>query len=155
MDEFTLNRSQLIDRPIDEVFSFFADAKNLGTITPGWLDFRIATRAPIEMTEGVVIDYTLKLRGIPVRWQSEITAWEPPFRFVDEQRRGPYRYWIHEHEFEAVGETSTLVRDHVRYGVPGGTLVHKLFVEPDLERVFSYRAKKLDEIFHGKESTTQ
>jgi ligand-binding SRPBCC domain-containing protein len=155
MREFTLNRSQLIDRPIDELFSFFAKAENLGAISPEWLDFRIATSAPIEMAEGAVIDYTIKLRGMPMRWRSEITAWEPPYRFVDEQRRGPYRYWIHEHEFEAVSETATLVHDRVRYDVPGGALVHKLFVEPDLERLFSYRAKKLDEIFHPDRGINQ
>jgi ligand-binding SRPBCC domain-containing protein len=105
------------------------------------------------MGEGVNIDYSIRLRGVPVRWRSEITAWEPPYRFVDEQRRGPYRYWIHEHTFEPVDEHTTLVRDRVRYDVPGGTLIHKFFVEPDLERVFSYRAAKLDEIFSARAGT--
>ena len=148
MREFTLKRSQTIERPLDEVFAFFSDAQNLSVITPDWLKFEIVTPTPIEMGAGTRIDYRIKLHGIPLPWQSEITAWEPPHRFVDEQRRGPYRYWIHEHTFTADGVNRTIIRDRVRYAVPGGALVHRLFVGPDLERVFNYRAQKLDEIFH-------
>lgn len=148
--EFKLERNQFIDGPLQEVFAFFSDAHNLTSITPDWLKFEILTPQPIEMCAGTLIDYKLRLRGIPLRWQSEITQWEPPYRFVDEQRRGPYRYWIHEHTFDAVAANRTIVRDRVRYDVPGHTLVHKLFVEPDLERVFTYRAQKLDEILHGQ-----
>jgi ligand-binding SRPBCC domain-containing protein len=148
--EFTLERAQVIERPLDEVFAFFSDARNLATITPDWLNFKIVSEQSIEMGAGTFIDYELKLHGIPLRWRSEITAWEPPVRFVDEQRRGPYRYWIHEHSFEALDINRTVVRDRVRYAVPGGLLAHKLFVENDLERVFTYRAEKLDEIFHGE-----
>jgi ligand-binding SRPBCC domain-containing protein len=102
------------------------------------------------MGEGTIIDYRLKLHGVPLRWRSEITGWDPPVKFVDEQRRGPYRHWIHEHTFESVGARRTIVRDRVRYAVPGGRLVHRLFVAPDLERVFAYRAEKLNQIFHGE-----
>lgn len=149
---FTLERHQVVDRPLPEVFAFFADARNLALITPPWLNFEIRSAQPIEMVEGAVIDYRLKLRGVPLNWRSEITVWDPPFRFVDEQRRGPYRYWIHEHTFGADGAGRTIVGDRVRYDVPGGALVHRLFVEPDLERVFAYRAGKLDVIFHGHRS---
>ena len=148
--EFTLERAQVIERPLDEVFAFFSDAHNLATITPDWLNFKIMSEQPVEMGAGVPIDYELKLHGLRLRWRSEITEWEPPTRFVDEQRRGPYRYWVHEHSFNADGPNRTIVRDRVRYAVPGGTLVHKLFVEPDLERVFTFRAEKLDGIFHGE-----
>jgi ligand-binding SRPBCC domain-containing protein len=144
--EFTLEREQSIDLPLQEVFAFFSDAHNLAVITPEWLRFEIVTPEPIEMRMGTLIDYKLRLRGIPLKWQSEITAWEPPHRFVDEQRRGPYRYWIHEHTFDAAGPRRTIVRDRVRYDVPGGRPVQRLFVQPDLERVFDYRARKLDEI---------
>ena len=154
MREFTLEREQVIDRPLHEVFAFFSDAQNLSVLTPDWLEFQIVTPLPIEMGAGTMINYRIKLHGIPMRWRSEITAWEPPYRFVDEQRRGPYRYWIHEHTFDADGDNRTIIRDRVRYAVPGGTLVHKLFVEPDLERVFTYRARKLDEIFRGERTAT-
>ena len=136
---------QWFPRRPEEVFSFFSDALNLELITPPWLRFKVLTVSPVEMKEGTVIDYRLKLRGIPLRWQSQITAWEPPHRFVDQQRRGPYRLWIHEHSFvESNG--GTLARDRVEYSVPGGMLVQKLFVEPELKRIFAYRSRKMQEI---------
>jgi ligand-binding SRPBCC domain-containing protein len=79
-------------------------------------------------------------------WQSEITAWEPPRRFVDEQRRGPYRLWVHEHRFDA-GDGGTLARDKVEYAVLGGGLVNRLFVVGDLRKIFDYRAEALKEQF--------
>jgi ligand-binding SRPBCC domain-containing protein len=131
-----------LPRPREEVFDFFADAGNLQTLTPDWLDFSVLTPAPIPMRAGAVIDYRLKLHGISIRWQSEITAWEPPRRFVDEQRRGPYRLWIHEHCFET-REGGTRVIDRVRYAVPGGRLIDWLFVRRDVERIFQFRREKL------------
>jgi ligand-binding SRPBCC domain-containing protein len=129
----------------EEVFTFFSDALNLELITPSWLRFKVLTVSPIEMREGTVIDYRLRLRGIPLRWQSQITAWEPPHRFVDQQRQGPYRLWIHEHTFvESNG--GTLARDRVEYAVPGGMLVQKFFVEPELKRIFAYRSRRMQEI---------
>ncbi|MGB9275140.1 MAG: SRPBCC family protein [Terrimicrobiaceae bacterium] len=89
-----------LPRPLGEVFSFFADAGNLELLTPPQLNFHILTPCPLEMRVGLLIEYRLRVRGIPLRWQSEITAWEPPHRFVDEERRGPYRLWQHEHLFE-------------------------------------------------------
>jgi ligand-binding SRPBCC domain-containing protein len=153
MKEFTLTRNQIVDHPLEEVFRFFADAQNLATLTPRWLRFDIVTPEPIEMLAGTIIDYTIRLHGFPMKWRSEITAWEPPFRFVDEQREGPYRSWIHEHRFEAINDTTTRIRDEVRYSVPGGEMINKLFVEPDLERIFSYRGQKLFEIFDRKRTT--
>ena len=142
MKIFHLTTEQKIEKSQDELFSFFSDAHNLAKITPPWLEFRVLTPAPIEMKVGTQIDYRLKLRGIPVRWQSEITAWNPPHHFVDEQRSGPYRRWIHTHTFVAVPD-GTLVRDEVEYAVLGGWLVQKLFVAPDLEKIFAYRSEKL------------
>jgi len=149
MKEFNLIRTQTIGRPLDEVFAFFADARNLARITPHWLSFSVMTPGPIEMKPGTLIDYRIKLRGIPMRWQSEITAWEPPHRFVDEQRRGPYKFWIHEHTFTALDRGRTEAGDHVRYGVPGGRLIHRFFIEKDLEKIFNYRKQQLREIFGG------
>jgi ligand-binding SRPBCC domain-containing protein len=133
-------------RPIEEVFAFFADAQNLQTLTPPWLRFEILTRGSIKMARGTRIDYRLRLHGFPLRWTSEITAWEPPRRFVDEQVRGPYRVWIHQHTFEE-RDGGTVVRDDVRYAVPGGALIDRLFVRPDLRKVFEYRHSRLREIF--------
>lgn len=142
MREHILRTELWLPRPRAEVFAFFADALNLQCITPDWLHFSVLTPAPIHMRSGLLIDYALKMRGLPLRWRSEITAWEPPFRFVDEQRRGPYRLWIHEHCF---GEKNggTVVTDHVRYAVLGGALVNRLFVRRDLERIFAHRREKV------------
>jgi ligand-binding SRPBCC domain-containing protein len=94
--------------PLVDVFEFFSDAYNLEEITPPWLHFSVQTPAPIEMKRGALIDYRLRLHGIPIHWRTEITAWEPPFRFVDEQLRGPYRYWRHERRiFEYRGQILT------------------------------------------------
>lgn len=98
------------------------------------------------MRRGALIDYRLRIHGLPLRWRSEITAWDPPRRFVDEQRRGPYRLWRHTHTFtEGVG--GTIVHDRVRYAVLGGILIHKLLVERDVRTIFAYREKALREIF--------
>lgn len=142
----TLQSELWLPRPLAEVFEFFADPRNLQAITPDWLDFSIVTPAPIPMRRGALIDYRLRVHGFPIRWQSEITAWEPPHRFVDEQRRGPYRLWIHEHWFEARGG-GTLVGDLVRYAAPGGWLVEWLFVRRDVEHIFQFRRQKLLAMF--------
>jgi ligand-binding SRPBCC domain-containing protein len=135
-----------LPRPREEVFAFFSDASKLDEITPPWLHFRTSTPAPIDMRTGALIDYKLRVRGFPMRWRTKITVWEPPIRFVDEQIRGPYRMWIHEHTFEERDE-GTLVRDRVRYAVPFDSFVHRWFVRPDIERIFRYRTKKLREYF--------
>jgi ligand-binding SRPBCC domain-containing protein len=135
-----------LPRPRDEVFTFFADAMNLQEITPPFLDFRILTPPPIRMEVGTLIDYSLKLRGIPIRWRTRIVEWDPPLRFVDEQVRGPYRLWVHEHRFlEEAGGTRVL--DRVRYSVRGGALVNRLFVRREVERIFDYRTGRLRERF--------
>ena len=132
----------LLPRPIEEVFAFFSNPANLDSITPPWLNFRMITPGLIAMREGAVLDYKLRVRGFPIRWRSKITAWEPPHRFVDEQIRGPYRLWNHEHKFEARNE-GTLVVDHVHYAVPFDRLLRKLVVGPDVERIFAYRTECL------------
>jgi hypothetical protein len=142
---YDLHREQWFPRPLDDVFAFFADAGNLETITPPWLGFEVLTPRPIAMRPGALIDYRLRLRGLPVRWRTAISVWQPPHRFVDEQRRGPYREWRHEHTFKAV-DGGTLVRDHVRYRVPGGRLVHELFVRRDVARIFDFRRDRLAQL---------
>lgn len=148
MAELRFLREILLRAPLEEVFAFFSDAANLERLTPPWLSFQIVTPQPISMAVGTRIDYRLRLHGIPISWTSEITAWEPPHRFVDEQRRGPYRTWIHEHRFEAA-EAGTMAYDTVRYAVPGGALVARIFVRPDLERIFEHRHQVMRQIFGG------
>jgi ligand-binding SRPBCC domain-containing protein len=120
----------------------FGDPANLEAITPPWLSFRILTPLPIVMREGTLIDYRLRVHGLPLRWRTRISAWQPPHRFVDEQLRGPYRRWIHEHTFEPRGG-GTLAREVVRYAVPFDGLLHRGFVRPDIERIFEFRAAEL------------
>lgn len=143
---FRLLAEQFVPLPRETVFRFFADAEQLERITPPWLHFKILTPLPIEIRKGALIDYRLRLRGIPIRWQTEISAWEPCTRFVDQQLRGPYRKWHHEHRFEDV-PGGTRVIDEVHYIVPGGRLVNRWFVEPDLRKIFGFRQERLEEIF--------
>ena len=150
---FVLTTEQRLSVALDDVFAFFADARNLENITPPWLNFKVLTEGDMTMREGLTIDYAIRLKFIYMRWQSEITAWEPPFRFVDVQRKGPYRYWIHEHTFDADG-TNTIVRDNIRYGVPGGRLVHDFFVAHDLRRIFEYRRQKMIDLFEPEITRT-
>ena len=132
--------------PPEELFSFFADAANLDALTPPWLNFHIVTPPPIAMREGALIDYRLRVRGIPLRWRTRINVWQPPYRFVDEQLRGPYRQWIHEHTFEA-RDGGTRARDVVRYAVPFDFIAHRWLVRPDVERIFRYRSAALTQRF--------
>jgi ligand-binding SRPBCC domain-containing protein len=139
--------SQLwLPQPRPEVFAFFSDSRNLDLITPPWLHFRTRMTDPGEMRRGTVMEHRLRIHGLPMRWRSKITEWDPPLRFVDEQIRGPYLLWIHEHRFEERGG-GTLVHDHVRYAVLFDFLLHQWFIRPDIERIFAYREKKLREIF--------
>lgn len=146
MRTFTHRTELFVPRPLTEVFSFFADARNLEELTPDWLSFNVVTPDPIPMAVGITIDYRLAWHGIPLRWRSEIAAWDPPHRFIDRQLRGPYRLWHHEHRFEEV-EGGTNVIDEVEYAVWGGALTVNLGVRRDVERIFDYRSQRLAEIF--------
>lgn len=143
---YVLATEQWFPVPRETVFPFFGDAGNLEAITPPWLHFEVLTPRPIEMHPGQLIDYRLRLHYVPIRWRTEISAWESPLRFVDRQLKGPYQLWVHEHTFEA-HEGGTLVRDRVEYKVPGGRLMHALLVRRDLERIFSYRRQVLEKEF--------
>jgi ligand-binding SRPBCC domain-containing protein len=136
-----LEREQLVAAPLREVFAFFSRARNLERITPPWLRFEVLTPEPIEMAPGAVIAYELRLRGVPMRWTSRIEEWETDRLFVDRQLRGPYRLWVHRHEFVPLAD-GTVVRDRVRYALPLGTLgtiARAVFVRRDLERIFDFR----------------
>lgn len=138
-----LERVQVVPGAVADVARFFEDPENLARITPPWMRFRIVSPRPIVMAVGARIDYTIRLLGLPVRWRTVITCYEPGERFVDEQERGPYRRWRHVHEFEPVAG-GTRVRDVVEYDVgfgPLGALVRRWYVAPTLERIFDFRAQ--------------
>ena len=141
----TLAREQILPAEPDAVFGFFADAFNLEAITPAWLRFRVVTPAPIAMAPGTLVEYRLRLHGVPVRWLTRIEVWEPGERFADVQVRGPYRVWHHTHSFEPHPD-GTLVRDTVRYELPLGPLgklAHAAFVRRDLQRIFDFRHEEV------------
>lgn len=144
--DFRLEASVFLPRSRDEVFEFFSDAVKLQILTPKWLHFSVLTSPPIHMQPEALINYRLRVRGIPIFWQSRISKWEPPLCFVDEQTRGPYRKWHHEHTFEEA-DGGTLCRDTVDYSVYGGALVNALFVRPDLLKIFAFRQGMLRELF--------
>jgi ligand-binding SRPBCC domain-containing protein len=136
----------LVPRPLDETFAFFSNAHNLDRLTPPWVGFRILTPAPIRMGVGTLIDYQIRIRAIPIRWRTEIIVWEPPHRFVDVQLKGPYRWWHHEHRFEAA-PGGTRVIDDVEYRAPLAWLSHPLMVSRDVRRIFDYRTRALAAVF--------
>ena len=146
MNEFRLQTELWLPRPRTEVFPFFAEARNLETLTPPWLNFEVLTPAPIEMRPGTLIDYRIRVHGFPIRWRTGITAWDPPHRFVDVQLRGPYTLWHHTHTFEE-RDDGTLCLDHVRYRPRGGALINWLFVRRDVEGIFKYRQQRMQEMF--------
>ena len=137
----------LIPLPREEVFEFFAAAENLERITPPALRFRITTALPIRMGRGTLIDYTLRLHGIPFRWRTEITEWTPPVSFTDTQLRGPYHTWIHQHSFHEAGD-GTVMRDEVRYRLPMGPLggIVLPLVRRRIEAIFRYRQETIGEL---------
>ena len=147
-----LHTTTWLPRPRADVFDFFSDAENLALLTPPELDFEIVTPAPIPMGEGTWISYRLGLWGVRFGWRTEITAWEPPYRFVDEQLAGPYRRWHHTHTFvEAAGpdgRQGTRMDDEVRWALPlapAGELAYPL-VRAQLARIFGYRQRRVAEL---------
>jgi ligand-binding SRPBCC domain-containing protein len=137
---------------LEQVFDFFSDARNLEEITPAWLHFRVLTPDPLEMKVGARIRYRLRIAGLPVRWETCITHWEPRRSFVDRQERGPYRVWDHTHTFEPIGD-GVLMGDTVRYALPFGPLgrlAHALWVRGALARIFDYRFDRIRALFGAR-----
>ncbi len=142
-----LERSTWIARPIGEVFAFFADAGNLERITPPELHFRILSRLPIEMRRGAIIEYRLALFGLPFGWRTVVDHWEPPYRFVDRQLRGPYAQWVHTHTFRSERH-GTRMDDRVEYRLPLGPLGLPALplVRHQLRRIFDYREASIQRL---------
>ena len=143
-----IDRAQLAPLSRDEAFAFFADASNLEAITPSWLRFRILTPQPIVVGEGTLIDYRLRLHGVPIRWRARIEGWEPGRCFVDTQIEGPFALWQHTHTFEEQSG-GTLIRDRVEYRMPlgvVGALAHRLVIGRDLERIFDHRRSAISRL---------
>jgi ligand-binding SRPBCC domain-containing protein len=147
MTVHTLTRRTFLPQSIERIFDFFSRAENLEEITPPLLRFRILTPPPIVMREGALIEYSLRMRGIPMRWLTRIDEWNPPHHFVDSQLRGPYRLWRHTHRFVAV-EGGTEMTDNVDYALPFGPLgeiVHPL-VARDLRFIFDHRTERINRL---------
>jgi ligand-binding SRPBCC domain-containing protein len=154
---YRIDREQWLPAPMERVFDFFSDAANLQTLTPPWVGFRILSPLPIAMRAGARIEYRIALAGVPMRWRTGITAWEPGQRFVDEQERGPYALWEHTHEFERCGD-GVLMRDAVRYALPLGALgrvAHFVAVRSALAAIFDYRFARIRELFPGARDAAQ
>jgi ligand-binding SRPBCC domain-containing protein len=147
MKTFRLQTQLWLPQPRDKIFAFFADPRNLDRLTPAWLKFHTETLDTSKISRGAMLNYRLRIHGIPIRWQSEISAWDPPDGFIDRQVKGPYALWIHQHTF-AESSGGTMVGDDVEYAVPGGALVQKFLVAHDLARIFAYRHCVLEEIFN-------
>ena len=153
MSEHILRCEMAAAVPLKEAFAFFENPGNLAKITPPWLNFRIET-PQVEIRGGAVIDYTIRWMGLPMRWRTLITDYEPPFRFVDVQTRGPYAMWRHEHSFrETPG--GTVVADEVRYRLPLGPLgrlANWLLVRRQLEGIFRFRQAAIAKLLGSAES---
>lgn len=149
MAEHIFQSKQVINTSRDRLFDFFADARNLETLTPPELNFKITTPEPIEIQKGTIIDYQLKLRGFPIKWKTEITQWNPPFDFIDLALRSPYKQWIHLHTFTEGENGETIMEDLVRYRLPFepfGDLAH-FYVKSELNYIFEYRRKTVEKLF--------
>jgi hypothetical protein len=149
MKPHALEFTTKLNASMDDVFQFFSRAENLNQVTPPELSFSILTPSPIPAQSGTVIDYRIKLMGIPFFWRTLISHVEPPNRFVDIQLKGPYLFWHHEHTFEDKGD-HILMTDKVHYLSPGWflePLIDRLFVRPQLLKIWAFREKRFSEIF--------
>ena len=149
MKTYILQRQQLVTRPLHEVFDFFSKPDNLGRLTPRGMGFQLLTPAPIQMKDGAVIDYAIRLYGKDLRWTTLITLFDAPHKFVDVQLKGPYSFWHHTHVFTATGD-GTMITDEVRYAMPFGLIgriIHSLVVRHQLQRIFNFRQEQILALF--------
>ena len=150
MKTYNLEFEQYIDLPLEDVFGFFSKPENLSLITPSRLKFDIITPTPLEMKDGQFIDYSLTiLYTIKLLWRTLITHYEKPYKFVDQQIKGPYSLWHHTHTFEEK-DGGTIIKDNLTYAIPMGIigrLIHFIYIKHDIKGIFNYRHKILDKIF--------
>ena len=150
MKTYNLEFEQFIDLPIEDVFDFFSKPENLSLITPPRLRFDILTPTPLEMKEGQLIDYSLKiLYLIKLHWRTLITDYQKPYKFIDQQIKGPYTLWHHTHTFEEK-DGGTLIKDNLKYVIPFGWIgraIHFIYIKHDINGIFQYRHKILNDIF--------
>ena len=145
----SLDRTQRIAAPLADVFAFFSNPANLARITPPWLSFRIHGSVPAELSEGARLEYRIRWTAISIRWVTRIEKWRPPNEFVDIQEKGPYAAWIHTHRFTEE-DGFAVMHDHIEYALPFGPLgrlVHQLRVRRQLEDIFDFRRRAIDDIF--------
>lgn len=148
MAAYRFERRQVVSRPLEQAFAFYEEPRNLCRITPPWLQFRMMAGEAISMRRGLRVHYRIRPLGVAQRWTSEITEYEPPHRFVDEQIMGPYRRWRHVHEFRPVGDATEIV-DVIEYEMPFGwlgRLAHALIVGRQLRTIFDYRQRAVAEL---------
>ena len=149
MKIYNLEFKQIINKSIDDVFSFFSKPENLTLITPKELDFKILTPIPIKMKEGQLIDYTIKVLKKKIRWRTIISEYEPSKYFIDQQLKGPYSMWHHKHEFKQKEEYVEII-DTINYVIPFGVigrLINFLFIRKDLDKIFNYRKEVIEKYF--------
>jgi ligand-binding SRPBCC domain-containing protein len=149
MRSYRLERQQFLPASPSDVFAFFGDAANLERITPAWLHFQFVHAPPAQLAAGRRIEYRIRLAGVPLRWRTRISSWDPPRGFVDVQERGPYRLWEHTHRFERFG-AGVLMTDAVRYALPCGALgraAHALAVRAALASIFDHRYVAVRSLF--------
>jgi len=151
MKTYQFVAEQIIPQSQDKVFTFFADARNLQTLTPPWLHFHILTPGRIDMHAGQMVQYALRVRGLPIRWTTAICDWHPPHEFVDIQLNGPYAFWHHRHRFESLGSQTRII-DEIHYGLPLGwlgRLLNRAFVRRDIEMIFRFRERTIGRVFES------
>ncbi|MFN2443351.1 MAG: SRPBCC family protein [Thermoanaerobaculia bacterium] len=149
-----LERTTVVDAPAATVWAFFSDPANLAKITPPSMGFQIVSSPGRTLQAGDRIDYRIRIGGLPVRWRTLISGWDPPRSFTDEQEKGPYRRWIHHHTFQPMGDGKVLVTDHVDYELPFGILgrlAGGFWVRRQLRKVFDYRSEIIRRQFGAEE----
>lgn len=151
MADYVLEFRMWLPRSREEVFAFFADPRNVAKVTPPWVGFRARSVPPTPLEAGAVFDYRIRWLGLPLRWRAMIREYDPPYRFVDVQVRGPYARWEHRHLFRA-GDGGTWMEDRITYRLPLGALgrlFHALWVRRQLAAIFAHRRARLEELFPG------